>query len=205
MVKLKSLTIKQLLVANVHLGHKVSRWNAKTRFYLYGIRYQSHTFDLEKTINALRQAMIVLELIIFNKGKILCVGSHNQTFNKELRKLSFSNSQYFIGKRWLNGLLSNWKNLYNKIQKLNKKEILKINTIPDLIFLFYYNKTIINEANRLDIPVITILDSNINPSKITYSIPGNNDSEQSLNLYCNLINYFIKKSFIKEKLSIIKK
>ena len=62
--------------------------------------------------------------------------------------------------------------------------------VPDLIFIIDTNKEelAINEANRLKIPVVAILDTNSNPDGITYPIPGNDDAGRAIALYCDLIS-----------------
>jgi small subunit ribosomal protein S2 len=61
--------------------------------------------------------------------------------------------------------------------------------VPDLIFVIDTNKEAIaiQEANRLNIPVAAIVDSNCNPDHITYAIPGNDDAGRAITLYCDLI------------------
>ena len=60
---------------------------------------------------------------------------------------------------------------------------------PDLLFIIDTNKEAIaiQEAKRLKIPVIAVLDSNCNPDEIAYPIPGNDDASRSINLYCDLV------------------
>ncbi|MBT5540333.1 MAG: 30S ribosomal protein S2 [Alphaproteobacteria bacterium] len=89
---------------------------------------------------------------------------------------------------------------------LTKKEILKLERersklqltlggvaemggVPDMVFVVDTNRDSIavDEAHRLNIPVIGVLDSNSNPDKITYPVPGNDDARRSINLYCNLL------------------
>ncbi|MDR1597985.1 MAG: 30S ribosomal protein S2 [Holosporales bacterium] len=89
---------------------------------------------------------------------------------------------------------------------MTKKEILKLGRerenmnrnlcgvrdmggVPDLLFVVDTNKEAISikEANRLNIPVIGIVDSNSNPQNITHVIPGNDDAIRSIDLCCNLI------------------
>jgi small subunit ribosomal protein S2 len=91
-------------------------------------------------------------------------------------------------------------------QLMTKKEILKLRReqenmnrnlcgvremggVPDLLFVVDTNKEsiAIKEANRLNIPVVAIVDSNSNPQNITHVIPGNDDAIRSIDLCCNLI------------------
>ncbi len=61
--------------------------------------------------------------------------------------------------------------------------------IPDLMFVIDTNKEAIaiQEARKLNIPVVAILDTNCDPHGITYPIPGNDDAARALQLYCDLI------------------
>jgi len=61
--------------------------------------------------------------------------------------------------------------------------------IPDLVFIIdtNYESLAIQEASKLGIPIIAILDSNSNPDGIDFPIPGNDDARRSIDLYCSLI------------------
>ncbi len=90
--------------------------------------------------------------------------------------------------------------------RLTKKEILKLQRecekldlaiggiremggLPDILFVIDTNKEAIaiQEANRLGIPVIAVLDSNSDPEGVTYPIPGNDDALRAINMYCDLM------------------
>ena len=91
-------------------------------------------------------------------------------------------------------------NNLTKKEKLNierSKEKLELNlggiknmpNLPDAIFVIDINKESIalQEANKLNIPVIAICDTNTNPSNVDYPVPGNDDAVRSISLYCDLI------------------
>jgi len=61
--------------------------------------------------------------------------------------------------------------------------------VPDMIFIIDTNKEAIaiDEAKRLGIPVVAVVDSNCDPSRIDYPIPGNDDAARAISLYCDLI------------------
>ena len=61
---------------------------------------------------------------------------------------------------------------------------------PDLLFVIDTNKEAlaIKEANRLNIPVIAIIDTNSDPVGVTFPIPGNDDAGRAVALYCDLIS-----------------
>ena len=71
--------------------------------------------------------------------------------------------------------------------------IAEMKKVPDLVFVIdtNYESLAIAESAKLGIPIIAILDSNSNPDKIDYPIPGNDDARRSIDLYCNLIKQTI--------------
>ncbi|MCT6880302.1 MAG: 30S ribosomal protein S2 [Commensalibacter sp.] len=91
-------------------------------------------------------------------------------------------------------------------QGLTKKEVLQLTReqeklerslggikemggLPDILFIIDTNKEklAVQEANKLKIPVVAVLDSNSDPEGITYPIPGNDDALRAINLYCELV------------------
>ncbi len=81
--------------------------------------------------------------------------------------------------------------------------IAEMKKIPDLIFIIDTNieSLAVNEAKKLNIPIIAILDTNSDPTGINFPIPGNDDARRSINLYCDLIKNTIKdaEKFIEKK------
>ena len=72
--------------------------------------------------------------------------------------------------------------------------ISEMKKLPDLIFIIDTNieSLAVNEAKRLNIPIIAILDTNSDPTDINFPIPGNDDARRSINLYCDLLKNTIK-------------
>ena len=75
--------------------------------------------------------------------------------------------------------------------------------LPNLIFIIDTNieSLAVNEAKKLGIPIVAILDTNSDPTGIEFPIPGNDDARRSINLYCDLLNNTIKdaEKFIEKK------
>ena len=75
--------------------------------------------------------------------------------------------------------------------------------VPDLIFIIDTNieSLAVNEARKLNIPILAVLDTNSDPTGIDFPIPGNDDARRSINLYCDLIKNTIKdaEKFIEKK------
>ena len=81
--------------------------------------------------------------------------------------------------------------------------------VPDIIFIIDTNieSLAVNEARKLNIPIIAILDTNSDPTGINFPIPGNDDARRSINLYCELIKNTIKdaEKYIEKQSKIEKK
>ena len=71
-------SMRQLLDAGVHFGHQSHRWNPKMKPYLFGIRNGIHIIDLQQTVPLLHRALVFLQEIASNSGKILFVGTKRQ-------------------------------------------------------------------------------------------------------------------------------
>jgi len=84
--------------------------------------------------------------------------------------------------------------------------ILEMKSVPDLIFIIdtNYEKLAIEEAAKLNIPIIAILDTNSDPTNIDYPIPGNDDARRAINLYCDLLKQTIQNAQKEIKISINK-
>ncbi|QDZ02475.1 30S ribosomal protein S2 [Nitratireductor mangrovi] len=82
-------------------------------------------------------------------------------------------------------------NLEREREKLNKAlgGIKDMGSTPDLMFVIDTNKEAIaiQEAKRLGIPVVAVVDSNCDPDQVDYPIPGNDDAARAIALYCDLI------------------
>jgi len=82
-------------------------------------------------------------------------------------------------------------NLEREREKLNRAlgGIKDMGSTPDLMFVIDTNKEAIaiQEAKRLGIPVVAIVDSNCDPDSIDYPIPGNDDAQRAIALYCDLV------------------
>ena len=168
-MKLPSLTIKQLLEAGVHLGHKTFRWNPKMSKFIFGSKESIHIIDLVQTLEMTNAALQEIHKCISSGGRILFVSTKKQA-TETIAQLAKDTSQFFVNHRWLGGMLTNWKTISNSIKRykklstelkkenkgLTKKEILKLGTerdklerslggiaemktIPDMIFIIDTN------------------------------------------------------------------
>ena len=128
-MKLPSLTIKQLLEAGVHLGHKTFRWNPKMGKYIFGSKNSIHIIDLVQTLEMTNVALQEIYKCISAGGKILFVSTKKQA-TETIAKLAKDTSQYYVNHRWLGGMLTNWNTISNSIKRLKKlsEDLKKENT-----------------------------------------------------------------------------
>ena len=202
-MNLQKLSVNQLLNKRVHLGHQKGQFNPKIASFLYGVREGIHFLDLNITLLSLRRILFLIQELVCNGGKILFVGTDKDIFNN-IAKLAANHSQYFISQKWIGGFLTNYYTVLKSKKKNNKfnfNQIKNLTELQNLIFFFNVNKNkvAINEASLLNIPTIGIIDTNTSIKNITYTIPSNDDSVETINLYCNVIDYVLKKNIIIKK------
>jgi small subunit ribosomal protein S2 len=118
-MKLPSVTVKQLLEAGVHLGHKTFRWNPKMSKFIFGSKNSIHIIDLVQTLELTNAALGEVHKCISSGGKILFVSTKKQA-SDTIAKLAKDTSQFYVNHRWLGGMLTNWKTISNSIKRLKK-------------------------------------------------------------------------------------
>ena len=121
-MNIPNITIKQLLEAGVHLGHKTLRWNPKMKKYIFGKRDSIHIIDLTQTVELINVALEKIYNTIINNGKILFVSTKKQA-SEVIAETAKETDQYYVNYRWLGGMLTNWGTISASIKKLKKIEI----------------------------------------------------------------------------------
>ena len=121
-MKLPSVTIKHLLEAGVHLGHKTFRWNPKMSKFIFGSKNSIHIIDLTQTLELINVALRNIHACITSGGKILFVSTKKQATDS-ITNLAKDTSQFYVNHRWLGGMLTNWKTISNSIKRYKKLSI----------------------------------------------------------------------------------
>ena len=121
-MKLPSVTIKQLLEAGVHLGHKTFRWNPKMSKFIFGSKNSIHIIDLVQTLEMANAALNEIHKCVASGGKILLVSTKKQA-TETIANLAKDTSQFYVNHRWLGGMLTNWQTISNSIKRLKKLSI----------------------------------------------------------------------------------
>lgn len=128
MSALPKFTMRELLEAGVHYGHRTMRWNPKMAPYLFGSRNGTHIIDLQQTAPLLHQALKAVHDVVKKNGRVLFVGTKRQaseTIAEEAKRCG----QYYVDHRWLGGMLTNWKTVSGSIKTLrNMENVLEGNT-----------------------------------------------------------------------------
>ncbi len=137
---MSKVSMRDMLAAGVHFGHQTRYWHPKMRPYIFGERNKIHIINLEKTVPLLEDALNFLGSLASKRGKILFVGTKRQASDAIRDEATRSGSPY-VNKRWLGGMLTNFKTVKNSISrlkeldtllegesvaKLNKKELLML-------------------------------------------------------------------------------
>ncbi len=115
------VTMRELLQAGVHFGHRTRYWNPKMKSYLYGSRNKIHIVNLEHTLPLLNDALNYLSSVAARNGKILFVGT-KRAARKLIKEEAERCGQYYVAHRWLGGTLTNYKTIRQSINRLKELE-----------------------------------------------------------------------------------
>ena len=118
---LPDFSMRQLLEAGVHFGHRTQRWNPKMAPFIYGARNDIHILDLTQTVPLLHQALVTLRQVAAGGGRILFVGTKRQA-QEPVAAAAKRCAQYYVNHRWLGGTLTNWQTISNSIKRLRAIE-----------------------------------------------------------------------------------
>jgi small subunit ribosomal protein S2 len=115
------ITIRQLLEAGVHFGHRTDRWNPRMQPYIYGARNGIHIIDLQQTAVLFRRAYAFIRSVAADGNPVLFVGTKKQAQDVMVSEAARA-MQYFVTSRWLGGTLTNWKTIRQSVDKLRSLE-----------------------------------------------------------------------------------
>ena len=186
-------TMEDLFSNKVHLGHMEGSLNDFMRPYIFGSRLGHTVFDLDQTAALLRQALNFTAHVAFRGGIILFIsrGAQHQLL---VEKTAKSVGEYAHNRAWAQSTFTDSTNHFGSVTRL-----------PDLgLFLTTHSDVMteheaVRDCARMLIPTTGIVDSNSDPRLITYPVPGNDDSPQSVSLYCRLYSAAIMRGKEKRK------
>jgi len=118
---LPDYSMRQLLEAGAHFGHRQQRWNPKMAPFIYGSRNDIHILDLTQTVPLLHAALVALRDVAAGGGRILFVGTKRQA-SEPIAAAAKRCAQYYVNHRWLGGTLTNWQTVSNSIKRMRQIE-----------------------------------------------------------------------------------
>ena len=115
------VAMKQLLEAGVHFGHQTKRWDPKMAEYIYQARNGIHIIDLQKTSKKIDEAYKFIKDVAEEGKTILFVGTKKQA-QECVKDAAIKSNMFYVDQRWLGGMLTNFKTIRKRIERLNKLE-----------------------------------------------------------------------------------
>ena len=197
---MSNLSVKEMISAGVHFGHQSKYWNPKMRPFIFTTYKKLHIINLDKSIERFKSASTFIEKLAKNNSKILFVGT-KRAAREIIQKHATDVQMPYVNNRWLGGMLTNFDTVKKSIQKLEnlqrhleRSKLLEDMTKKETLSVIdtRYEKIAIQEANKLNIPVIAIVDSNNSFDGVDYMIPGNDDSMSSIELFVSEVSKIIK-------------
>ena len=140
-LKMSVVSMKSLLEAGVHFGHQTRRWNPKMEKFIFTERNGIYIIDLQKTVKQIEEAYNYVRDIVADGGTVLFVGTKKQA-QEAIETEAKRSGQPYVSQRWLGGMLTNYKTIRSRIDRLNelvemernetfkllpKKEVIKLN------------------------------------------------------------------------------
>ncbi len=214
------ISMRDMLEAGVHFGHQTRYWNPMMANYLFGQRNKIHIINLEQTLPLFEEALNFISKLSAKRSTILLVGT-KRAAQQIIREEAERCEMPYVNRRWLGGLLTNYKTVKQSINRLReleemqtdgsmermskkealtfKRELEKLERslsgikdmqgAPDALFVIDvgYENIAVSEANKLNIPVIGVVDSNNSTKGVDYVIPGNDDAIRSIRLYVTAV------------------
>ena len=118
------ISMKNLLEAGVHFGHQTRRWNPKMAEYIFTERNGIYIIDLQKTVVKVEEAYNVIKDIVSDGGEVLFVGTKKQA-QDSIESEAKRSGMHFVNQRWLGGMLTNFKTIAKRIQRLEEIEAME--------------------------------------------------------------------------------
>jgi len=119
-----AVSMRELLEAGVHFGHQTRRWNPKMRRFIFAERGGIYIIDLTQTAERLDEAQQFLRNVAERGGTVLFVGTKKQAqdaVENEAKRIDMP----YVNHRWLGGLLTNWRTMADRIDRLHEMRRLR--------------------------------------------------------------------------------
>ncbi|KAJ4986878.1 ribosomal protein S2 [Stagonosporopsis vannaccii] len=194
------VTLELLLASEAHQGHATSLWNPANARYIHGIRQGIHIISLEVTAAHLRRAAKVVQEVSRRGGIVLFVGTRDGQDRAVSRAAELAKG-YHLFERWIPGSITNGNQILGKCrtkvvnehdvevpgfeEQLFDRAVLK----PDLVVCLnpLENYVLLHECALNNIPTIGVIDTNADPTWVTYPIPANDDSLRCIQVIAGVL------------------
>lgn len=189
----EDVSLELLMASQTHMGHSTSLWNPANSRYIYGVRQGVHIISLETTAAHLRRAARVVEDVSYRGGLILFVGNRKGQMEIVTKAAELAGACHLFTK-WTPGGITNRDvilrmqgmkvvdHLDQELDGFEKYSGLARPLLPDLVVCLnpLENYTLLYECGLKSIPTIGVIDTNVDPSWVTYTIPANDDRYVSM-------------------------
>jgi small subunit ribosomal protein S2 len=108
----------------VHFGHQTRRWNPKMKRFIFAERGGIYIIDLQKTLELLEESHAFVRNIAERGGNVLFVGTKKQA-QDAVKEQAERVGMPYVNHRWLGGLLTNWRTISERIERLHELRRLK--------------------------------------------------------------------------------
>lgn len=213
-------SIRQLMEAGVHFGHRTRDWNPKAKRFIFAERSGTHIIDLTQTQSAIDEACEFLRDARRRGRNIVFVGTtktSSEIIEAEARRCGAG----FVNRRWLGGSITNFETMRRRIRRLidledmkengeifrrSKKELVVLNREvfkleksigglkwlrgpADVLVIVGQNREVnaVAEARSVGCSIVSLIDSNCDPTGIDFPIPANDDSARSVRLIIGIL------------------
>jgi small subunit ribosomal protein S2 len=199
----EDITLELLMASQTHIGHATSLWHPANAKYIFGVRGDHdpiHIISLDITAAYLRRACKIVESVTSRGGLVLFVGTREGQIRSVVRAAELSQGCHLFTK-WIPGSITNGQQILGACAKkvvdendisipgfgdqLPQTSALK----PDLVVCLnpLENYILLHECGMHNIPTIGIVDTDVNPTWVTYPIPANDDSLRSVQVICGAL------------------
>ena len=201
------VSMKALLEAGVHFGHQTRRWNPKMAPYIYTERNGIYIIDLQKTVKKLEEAYNFVRQLSENGQSLLFVGTKKQA-QEAIKDEALRCNMYYVNARWLGGMMTNFKTMRTRIDRLNQLKTMQADGTFDMLPKKEVIKHLgeieklekylggVKEMKKLPGALFivdtrkernAIADTNCDPDEIDYPIPGNDDAIRAIKLISSIM------------------
>jgi small subunit ribosomal protein S2 len=131
-IKMAVVSMKQLLEAGVHFGHQTRRWNPKMAEYIFTERNGIYIIDLQKTVRKLEEAYNFVRDLSMEGKSVLFVGTKKQA-QESVKGEAERAGAYYVNARWLGGMLTNFRTIRRRIDRLKQLRTMEEDGTFDLL------------------------------------------------------------------------